>query len=236
MYYPRMMFLTVIGLCICEIVSSLDNAVVNAEVLGTMRPKARKWFLVWGILTSVFLVRGLLPWIIVWLASPGIGFLESFTATLSSDGRAAMAIEKAAPVLLGGGGTFLLFLFLHWLFREDKHFGLPGERFISRHGAWFYTVASAALMLITWEALQIDPILAFSATVGSTAFFLSHGFKEYAERAEKSEKRRDVRNWDSLDCDALGSLWYGNSCVGDASDDIRSNWVLCVEVVCEPDT
>ena len=186
MYYPRMMFLTVIGLCIFEIVSSLDNAVVNAEVLGTMRPKARKWFLVWGILTSVFLVRGLLPWIIVWLASPGIGFLESFTATLSSDGRAAMAIEKAAPVLLGGGGTFLLFLFLHWLFREDKHFGLPGERFISRHGAWFYTVASAALMLITWEALQIDPILAFSATVGSTEFFLSHGFKEYAERAEKS--------------------------------------------------
>ncbi len=181
-----MIILTILGLCIFEIVSSLDNAVVNAEVLGTMRPKARKWFLLWGILTSVFLVRGLLPWIIVWAASPGLGFFESFTATLSSDGTAAAAIEKAAPLLLCGGGVFLLFLFLHWLFREDKHFGLPGERFLSKQGAWYYTIASGSLMLITWEALKIDPMLAFSATVGSTAFFISHGFKEYAEEAEQS--------------------------------------------------
>lgn len=181
-----MMILTILGLCIFEIVSSLDNAVVNAEVLGTMRPKARRWFLFWGILTSVFLVRGLLPWIIVWAASPGLGFFESFTATLSSDGTAAEAIEKAAPLLLCGGGVFLLFLFLHWLFREDKHFGMPGERFLSKQGAWYYTIASASLMIITWEALKIDPMLAFSATVGSTAFFISHGFKEYAEEAEQS--------------------------------------------------
>ncbi len=181
-----MMILTILGLCIFEIVSSLDNAVVNAEVLGTMSKKARKWFLFWGILTSVFLVRGLLPWIIVWAASPGLGFFESFTATLSSDGTAAEAIEKAAPLLLCGGGVFLLFLFLHWLFREDKHFGMPGERFLSKQGAWYYTVASASLMVITWEALKIDPMLAFSATIGSTAFFISHGFKEYAEEAEQS--------------------------------------------------
>ncbi len=181
-----MMLLTILGLCIFEIVSSLDNAVVNAEVLGTMSPKARRWFLLWGILTSVFLVRGLLPWIIVWAASPGLGFLDSFTATLSSDGTAAEAIEKAAPLLLCGGGVFLLFLFLHWLFREDKHFGLPGEKFLSGQGAWYYTIASASLMAITWIALKIDPMLAFSATVGSTAFFISHGFKEFAEEAEQS--------------------------------------------------
>lgn len=180
-----MILLTILGLCIFEIVSSLDNAVVNAEVLGTMRPKARKWFLLWGILTSVFLVRGLLPWIIVWAASPGVGFIGAFTATLHSDGVAAMAIEKAAPLLLCGGGVFLLFLFLHWLFREDKHFGLPGERFLASQASWFYTIASAAIMGITWEALQSDPLLAFSATVGATAFFLSHGFKEYAEAAEQ---------------------------------------------------
>ncbi len=39
---------TVIGLCIFEIVSSLDNAIVNAQVLATMSMKARKWFLFWG--------------------------------------------------------------------------------------------------------------------------------------------------------------------------------------------
>jgi hypothetical protein len=180
-----MIFLTILGLCIFEIVSSLDNAVVNAEVLATMNKKSRKWFLFWGILSSVFLVRGLLPWMIVWLASPGVGFFQAFTATLGNDGVAAAAVEKAAPLLLCGGGVFMLFLFLHWLFREEKHFGLPGEKFLSTLGVWYYTLASALLMFIAWEGLKINPLLAFSATVGSTAFFISHGFKEYAEAAEQ---------------------------------------------------
>ena len=56
--------LTILGLCAFEVISSIDNAVVNADVLATMGQKARKWFLVWGIFFGVFLVRGLLPWAI----------------------------------------------------------------------------------------------------------------------------------------------------------------------------
>lgn len=37
--------LTVSGLCLFETISSIDNAIINAEVLGTMQPKYRKWFL-----------------------------------------------------------------------------------------------------------------------------------------------------------------------------------------------
>jgi hypothetical protein len=55
--------LIVLGLF--ETVSSIDNAIINAEVLSTMKEKARRWFLVWGILIAVFLIRGLLPWLIV---------------------------------------------------------------------------------------------------------------------------------------------------------------------------
>ncbi len=65
--------LTVLGLALFEVVSSIDNAIINAEVLGTMQPKARQWFVWWGILIAVFVVRGLLPWFIVWLATPEIG-------------------------------------------------------------------------------------------------------------------------------------------------------------------
>jgi len=42
--------LVIIGLIIFEVVNSVDNAIVNAHMLKTMSPKARRWFLLWGIL------------------------------------------------------------------------------------------------------------------------------------------------------------------------------------------
>lgn len=105
--------LTVAGLCLFETISSVDNAIINAEVLGTMKPKARRWFLFWGIISSVFLVRGLLPWAIVWAFTSSLGPLEALTATFSSDPRVVEAVESSAPILLIGGGTFLVFLFFH---------------------------------------------------------------------------------------------------------------------------
>jgi len=60
-----LIILTVAGLCAFEIVSSLDNAIINAYVLATMGEKARRWFLLWGLIVAVFVVRGLLPWAIV---------------------------------------------------------------------------------------------------------------------------------------------------------------------------
>ncbi|MEN9561719.1 MAG: hypothetical protein RIQ56_992, partial [Candidatus Parcubacteria bacterium] len=67
------MALTVAGLCLFETISSVDNAIINAEVLRTMSPKGRRWFLIWGIIIAVFLVRGLLPWGIVWATLPSLG-------------------------------------------------------------------------------------------------------------------------------------------------------------------
>ena len=179
-----MMAVTVLGLALFETVSSIDNAIINAEVLGTMGQKARRWFLTWGIFFAVFLVRGLLPWLIIWLATPGIGPVEALMAAFSSDHRVLAAVEGARPSLLMAGGVFLVFLFLHWLFLEEKHFGLPGERFIARQGAWFYAIGSAALLALVWFAQRRSGGLAFAAVLGSTAFFIIHGFKETAERQE----------------------------------------------------
>jgi len=177
--------LTVVGLCLFETISSIDNAIINAEVLSTMRPKYRRWFLVWGILIAVFAVRGLLPWLIVWLVTPGLGPIEALTATFSSDPKVHEAILQASPPLLMGGGIFLVFLFFHWVFLEEKNFGLPGERFLMRQGVWFYAVASLILTVVVWYALKINPAMAFGAVVGSTAFFITHGFKQNAEQSER---------------------------------------------------
>ncbi len=177
--------LTVLGLTVFEVINSVDNAVINAEVLGKMSAWARKWFLVWGIFLAVFVVRGVLPWLILWGSVPGIGPWEAFMASFSSDPRVALAVETSKPVLLCGAGLFLVYLFLHWLFLEQKEFGLVGEKFIAKHGVWFYTAASVLLAVVVWIAIHVNPMMAMGAMVGSTAFFLTHGFKENAERAEE---------------------------------------------------
>ena len=177
--------LTIIGLSLFETVSSLDNAVINAQVLGTMSKRARRWFLTYGLLIAVFLIRGLLPFIIIWITNPTLGPLTALNELMSSDPHVKESVEASAPILLVGGGTFLLFLFFHWLFLEPKNFGLWGERFIFSQGIWFYAVASILLVGITWFALKTNPLMAFSAVIGSSAFFITHGFKANAEHAEK---------------------------------------------------
>ena len=179
------MIVTVLGLGLFEIVSSIDNAVINAEVLGTMSARGRRWFLLWGLLGAVFIVRGLLPWMIIWAATPGISATQALIASFSSNPQVQTAIEAASPVLLIGGGVFLIFLFMHWLFLETKNFGLPGEKFFHKNGIWFYSVASTFLATLVWFSLKAHPIIAFGAVIGSTVFFITSGFKDNAELAEK---------------------------------------------------
>jgi hypothetical protein len=176
--------LVVAGLVLFETITSIDNAIINAEVLSTMGERARRWFLLWGLLVAVFAIRGLLPWLIVWLSTPALGPVGALTATFSSDPLVIAAIEQSAPVLLIGGGTFLVFLFFNWLFLETKNYGLAGERYFSTQGVWFFAIVSILLSGIVWFALGKNPLMAFGAVVGSTAFFIVHGFRQNAELAE----------------------------------------------------
>jgi len=178
-------FLIVLGLAIFEVITSIDNAVVNADVLATMDKKYQKWFLVYGIIIAVFLIRGLLPWLIVWISNPSLGPVNSLFFAFSENPQIKESVEKSAPLILMTGGIFLIFLFLHWLFLEPKRFGFFGEEFFSRQGAWFFATASIVLTLIIWFSLKKDSLLAFTAALGSSLFFIVHGFKEYAAKAEE---------------------------------------------------
>lgn len=178
--------LIVAGLALFETITSIDNAIINAEVLTTMSERARRWFLTWGLLIAVVGLRGLLPFLIVWGVNPSIGPIAAITATFSNDPQGIEAIESSAPILLVGGGTFMIFLFFHWLFMEPKHFGLRGERFLLKQGVWFYAVVSILLSVIVFFCLKLNPLMALGAVIGSTAFFITHGFKENA--AEEEEK------------------------------------------------
>lgn len=177
--------LTILGLALFETISSIDNAIINAEVLSTMQKKAQKWFLFWGLLFAVVVVRGLLPWVIIWATLPSLGPIGALTATFSNDPYSHAAIEQASPVLLMGGGVFLVFLFFHWLFLEQKKFGLPVEPFFQKQGVWFFAVVSLLLTIIVGFAMKQHPLVAFGAVVGSTAFFITHGFRQNAEEQER---------------------------------------------------
>lgn len=172
--------LTIIGLCAFEVVSSIDNAVINAEVISTMSEKGKKWFMLYGILFAVLIVRGLLPWLIVWITNPSLGFIGALTATFSSNPDIVESIKASTPVLMLGGGVFLVFLFFHWLFTEDKAFGLPNEKFFMKNGVWFYAVVSVLLVGIVAFATKFNPMLGLSAVIGSSAFFITDGFKKNA--------------------------------------------------------
>lgn len=190
--------LIIAGLCLFETITSIDNAIINAEVLSTMGERAKKWFLLWGLLIAVFAVRGLLPWLIVWLSTPSLGPIGALTATFSSDPLVIAAIEHSAPILLMGGGVFLLFLFFHWLFLEEKNFGLRGERYIATKGVWFFAIVSVLLAAIVWFALAKSPMIAFGAVIGSTAFFIVHGFRQNAEAAEKKMLHGDMSDMSKI--------------------------------------
>jgi len=192
------LIITIVGLCLFEVISSFDNAVVNAHVLGTLPPKYRRIFLSWGLLFAVFIVRGLLPFLIVWLANQDLSFGQLISATVSGSGDMSAYLAHSRPLLLLGGGVYLFFVFLSWLFLEEKSYAFLAEGFLHRQGAWFYALASVLTTAIVYFSLHRDPVLALAATVGVSAFFIADGFKKNAEGKEKELRHQVMAAWSKI--------------------------------------
>jgi hypothetical protein len=175
----------VAGLIVFEVVNSVDNAIVNASVLKTMSVLWRKRFLFIGILTSVFVVRFLLPLFIVWVSVPNISGSELFLAFVGQSSVAYDSILAAKPIILMFGGVFLLYLYFHWLFLEEKE-PLFIERYLrKKHGVWFFAFASIFLVLIMYLA-RASPLMMLAAAIGSATFFILYGLKQTAEESERN--------------------------------------------------
>jgi len=149
--------LIVLGLALFEIVSSIDNAVINAEILNTMSAKGRKWFLLWGFIFAVVVMRGLLPWLIIHCA------------------------RHSAPLLLGIGGTFLLILFLQWLLFSGKKEDAAGEHFfLKKYQSDF---AKIFYLEVIDAAFSIDGVVgAFAFTLSVPYILIGNGIGAYVLR------------------------------------------------------
>jgi uncharacterized protein len=190
--------LTILGLCLFEIITSVDNAVINAHVLKSMPMKYRKIFLFWGIIIAVFIVRGVLPFIIVWLANPALSFTEVFTFALSNNPDLLVYVEKSKPMLLISGGLYLVLLFLSWLFLEDKNWAFYMEEMIQRQSIWFYAFASVTVTFVIYLSIKVNPGMALAASIGATAFFITDGFKKNAEEKEKQLLESNLGVWSKI--------------------------------------
>jgi hypothetical protein len=191
-------FVVIIGLIGFEVISSVDNAIVNANILKTMPAKYRKIFLVWGLLLAVFLIRGVLPFLIVWLVNPALSIGEVIGFVFSGDPRITTYVEQSKPILLIGGGVYLFLVFLAWLFLEEKNYAFLVEHFIHRQSVWFYAISSIALTFIMYMAIKMNPMLALAASIGASAFFLTDGFKKNAEEKERKLLDPSISAWSKI--------------------------------------
>ncbi|MEQ1505334.1 MAG: DUF475 domain-containing protein [Myxococcota bacterium] len=190
--------IVIVGLALFEIISSIDNAIVNAHVLKTVPENYRKFFLVWGLLFAVVLVRGVLPFVIVRLANMDMTLAETIKLSFSDAKTMEEALHHSKPLLLLGGGTYLFFVFLAWLFLEEKKYAFLVEHFVHRQAAWFYAVAAVFVTAVTYYAVQINPWMALAAQIGVTAFFVTEGFRKTAEEGEERLHGPNLSAWSKL--------------------------------------
>ncbi|MFZ1175279.1 MAG: DUF475 domain-containing protein [Mycobacterium sp.] len=145
-----------------EISLSFDNAIINAAILKRMSRFWRQMFLTVGILIAVFGMRLLFPLLIVW-ATAGLDPVRAMELALRPPPHGALefpdgspSYEKliiaAHPQIAAFGGTFLLILFLDFVFHDRdikwlKWIEVPFAR-IGRLGQVSVVVTGVALVLI----------------------------------------------------------------------------------------
>lgn len=174
----------ILGLCLFEITQSIDNVVVNAQILANMSERAKRWFLLWGVLVSVILIRGILPWLILYISEPGLGFFGALVAGFSSQPETEKIIVQGSPRLFLSGGVFLILLFSHWLFLEKKNIAFTIERFFMQHSKWFYAFSVLFLLFILMIIIPTNFVLAIAAIIGEATYLIVHGIRQYAGNIE----------------------------------------------------
>ncbi len=107
------------ALCCLEISLSFDNCVVDATVLARMEPCWQRRFLTWGMAFGVFGMRFAFPLLVIVVASGG-NVTEVLLALTRDTSAYETVLHDAHPVIAAFGGTFLLMVFLGFLFDDTR--------------------------------------------------------------------------------------------------------------------
>lgn len=111
--------ITVLILAVLEVTFSFENAIINAKILQKMSRGWQTLFMTVGIFIAVFVVRLLLPVLIVALAT-ATGFKDVVQLALHDPEVYAHKLELAQPVIAAFGGMFLYMIFADFVL-QNKH-------------------------------------------------------------------------------------------------------------------
>jgi uncharacterized protein len=191
----------VTGLVLCailgilEISLSFDNAVVNATVLERMDPFWQRIFLTVGVLIAVFGMRLVFPLIIVGVTAH-LNPVEAFELALqqrpASDPTSYAALLNAAyPQIAAFGGTFLLMLFLDWLFEDRDIKWLSWlEKPLAKIGqlSRLSIVIALVVLVVMSETLGADPnVVLMAGALGLVTYLLVNGLGEFFDQGDGEE-------------------------------------------------
>ena len=166
-------------LSIMEVSLSFDNAVVNASVLRNWNAFWQKMFLTVGIFVAVFGMRLVFPILIVSIAT-GLGLVDVMYMALNTPAEYSKHLTDTHAQVAAFGGSFLLLVFLNFLFDQDKELHWLGwiEEKVGMHGTEGLSTLLALLAAFGCMALvpAEQKLSVLMAGVGGIAVYLSVSF------------------------------------------------------------
>lgn len=155
-------------LVILEVTFSFDNAVINSKILSRMTPFWQQLFLTVGIVIAVFVVRFVLPVVIV-MVSSGQSFNAVIDMALNDAIRYTATLHEAAPMINAFGGTFLMMIGVNYFLdrKKDVHWLGRLEKWLSKFGE--YESFKILIMLSVAMALfyTVEPTYQLTVLVAS---------------------------------------------------------------------
>ncbi len=172
-------FLVAVALAVLEVAFSFDNAVINAKILEKMNERWQRYFLTWGVLVSVVIVRFVLPVLIISILAVLSPWVVT-TLTFADPTRYGALIASADPAIKAFGGTFLLLVGLRYFFDKTKEvhwFDAIESRFarwgqVEAVGVAFTLVV---LFLVATLAHESSAIILESGVLGTILFIVMEG-------------------------------------------------------------
>ena len=157
-------------LVILEVTFSFDNAVINSKILARMSYFWQQLFLTVGILFAVFIVRFILPVVIVAISSH-IGFTDVVDMALNQPEKYSEILHGAAPIINAFGGTFLAMIGVSYFLDRHKEIHWLGkfEERLAKLGS--YESFKTLIMLVVAMGLYYTVDEKYQATVLIASIF-----------------------------------------------------------------
>jgi hypothetical protein len=185
---------TFVILVLLEVTFSFDNAVINSKILGRMSKFWQSLFLTVGIVFAVFVVRFVLPILIVMLSS-NHSFMGVVDLALNRPEQYSETLHEAAPIINGFGGTFLLMLGISYFMDRNKdiHWLRKIERWMSKIGRYESFKSFVMLFVALILYATVDPsyreIVLVASIVGTIVHIGLELFGDYFSSKQSSAKQ-----------------------------------------------